>query len=521
MSSNSLSAPVGRSPRTGEGDPVQNRSDDVKLVRAMLLANGMPSNDSGSVDSGLLKLIEVMQKRAGVRPIDYVVDPGGLTEKKMRPAYDKMIKELGTGDCFRIDYKGKKILISKADKEQIEKATLDHLGKYIDIIGKSQEHNAKIVQEWMDAVDGTQGFLKAISFILVASVATLKSNLPTLSKNFGAAKEAAKAAHKAKDIKALTKTIPAMEKASNALTDEMLRFLKQIGASAKNMHGALKLTTSVGWAIVGAMATPVLVSAGAGMATATVIGSAGTALLSTGANELGRHAIGQKVTMGESLRNIIVDMIVGAAVGKAGSLKPAFVKNIAKSLTPGLAALLEGYVAKEVAEKFIERYLTNTVQSAALGIVTDILDVAKETIKKGGKCPSEKELKDKITKRIKETLLAGPFGEMGRFQKAWVHKKKPDLITKKLVPDTLKSSKFKNAELTDRQQRDLCAKVADAMTKSGTTKVIDKVIDKVSGKPTESQLLKSAETTLLSDSKIKAEVEKLIDAELKKMKVPA
>lgn len=78
MSSAKLTAPVGLSPRTSEGDDVKNKPEDVLLVRRMLEANKIgPLGSSKKMDAGLLKAIGAFQKKAGFKNPDKVVDPGG------------------------------------------------------------------------------------------------------------------------------------------------------------------------------------------------------------------------------------------------------------------------------------------------------------------------------------------------------------------------------------------------------------------------------------------------------------
>ena len=116
--------------------------------------------------------------------------------------------------------------------------------------------------------------------------------------------------------------------------------------------------------------------------------------------------------------------------------------------------------------------------------------------------------------------MAGIFGELGRFQTAWVHKRKSELIGKTLAPEILKS-KFKKVELTENQRRALIAKVETGVTKKLADTTIDAVVEKATGSETKNQLLKTAEKHFLKDADVRKAVEKAIEAELKRMKVPA
>jgi hypothetical protein len=61
MSQVKLSAPVGLSPRQGEGAKVANKKPDVIIVQEMLRASGLNVSVDGGVNAGLLKAILAYQ----------------------------------------------------------------------------------------------------------------------------------------------------------------------------------------------------------------------------------------------------------------------------------------------------------------------------------------------------------------------------------------------------------------------------------------------------------------------------
>src|SRR6056297_1369488 len=121
-----LKAPVGVfGPRETEGDPVRNAPADVELVRRMLKANGFNVPQGSKVDAGLIKAIHHMQKKAGIRNPDGVVDPGKRTFKAMLPKYEAALKAGEVGETVakpvpmkKIVWKGKELLLTEKDYEK-------------------------------------------------------------------------------------------------------------------------------------------------------------------------------------------------------------------------------------------------------------------------------------------------------------------------------------------------------------------------------------------------------------------
>lgn len=523
MAGKKISAPVGLSPRESRGDPVKNNPKDVELVRDMLRANGFDIQGGTTVDKPMLKYIAFMQKRAGVKPIDYVVDPGGLTDKKMRKLYDKQVAELGTGEVVKLVSGKNVIVVSKADYEKIKKEAAKELLAYGRVFRTTWKICDDLRAAWQGRINGAEGVLMSVSSILVVGSGHLVGaiKLPDM-RLFGKAMkaiEAAEAAAKAADMEKANKLFPQAEAATNKLIDDMERFCRETSLQAKRIHGGLELTQTAGWTIVGVLAAPTLISVGATAGTAAIMGSAGTAFLKTGVNELGKGVSGNSKGAFDAAWNIAMDTLIGAGTGAlTANFKGEFLDKCAKWAAPKLAAHLGGSISKKVAEKYIVLYFKTAGKTALLSAGTETMKLNRKLIEEGKL--TAKDFQNSAYSIIFGAVLSVPFAALSRWQRAWYDKNRPKFLADKMVPLVMKESSIE-VPLTARQTRDLEAKVAVAVNKKLGTKGIEAALAKAKGTETEAQLTKMAEEQMLKDNTVKDEVKKIMMAELKKMKATA
>lgn len=518
-----LSAPVGQSPRESEGKPVKNKADDVLLIRKMLEANKIgPLGTSKKVDAGLLKAIAAYQKKIGFKRPDQVVDPGGRTVTALLPKFKAVIAaeaKAAKEPKLEVTFRGKKIIVTQKEHDKLKAEVIKNLTPYMKSLIKNQKSCLETYQSYLDTAMIKDGVLNAVAQAIIIKAGSVKMPDNKLATRSISAAGKLERAISSKDLKQIDEALPAAEMAINAFSDDLLRFLKEFTGSAQTTGTVLMVSSAVCFAVVGALATPVLVT-GAGMSvgTATVVSGAGVGVLQSASQELGKHASGQKVTVWTSVQSIVIDGTIGGLTAGIGSKIPlGFCDDMAKAVAPRLASKVPFMATKEL-EKFIANYIAGSGQEVIKSAIGEAIKVVGK-IAKSGKAPTEKDFNDAVQSVLYSALLGGLVKNLGGFQKKWAYKNK-DMLQGKILPDRFaklaKDNKIPNT-LKAKLWAEVSNKVSDEMLKAG----YGAVISSASGKESESQLTDMAAKAVEKDKKL----QKLVDAEMlkamKKLKIEA
>lgn len=520
MSSDRLSAPVGVSPRTSEGKPVKNNAKDVVILRKMLEANKIgPLGNSNTMDAGLLKAIGAYQKRIGFKNPDRVVDPKGKTEKALLPAYQKALKEAAKIQMVRVRYKNQDLELTPQDYEKLKAQVFRRVERYVDALISNHETSMDIYQEYLDNAQAKNGWMTATVQAISMTVGSVKYPKDKIVFRSMKSVTGLKVAYVKKDLKLLDKALPEAEAAINDFNREIGRFLNDLVGGAQTTVTGLKVTQATCFTIVGVLAAPVLVT-GAGMSAtaAAVTSGASVSILQSGANELGKHASGQKQTVWGSVKNILIDGTVGAlTAGIANKIPLKFCDTMAKSLAGKLSAKVSFLSAKQL-EKLLVKYLSGTGQDAIKGAIGEVVNTAGNWIK-SGKAPTEKEFNEAVSKVLTGIVLSGPLKSLGGFQKKWAYQNK-NILQGQILPDRL-AHLAKNNNIPNTIKAKLYAEVMNKVSEPFMKAGLDEAIEQFKGDESEKQL----EAIATKAAKKHRGLQKLIDVEmkkaLKKYKVPA
>ena len=186
-----------------------------------------------------------------------------------------------------------------------------------------------------------------------------KGREPTSSRK--AAESAVKAlqsAARSNNFKGFESAVRKAETAVNKYGDEVYAWIEQLIGSGERWVTGLTITRDVSFVIFSAAAVTVAAPAtlAATVATASGVG-AGTAFMSSGANEVGRAIAGENVTLEGSAKAIGKSMLIGAL---AGGLGGGLGRWVGGHLAPKLA---EKIVAAPVAQKAVMRMVLGTARS--------------------------------------------------------------------------------------------------------------------------------------------------------------
>lgn len=522
MSSAKLTAPVGQSPRPSQGDDVKNKPEDVLLVRKMLEANKIgPLGTSNKMDAGLLKAIGAFQKKSGFKNPDKVIDPGGRTFTALLPAYKKQLAEeekAAKEPMVEVKYRGKTIYCTPKEYEAVKADVIKRLTPYMTSLLKNHDNALDTYTHYLDVAQMKDGVLNAVAQVIIIKAGSVK--MPNNKLCLASIKASGKLqrAMMSKDLKLIDEALPQAEIAIGAFSNDLLRFLKEFTGSAETTATVLMISSAACFAVVGALAAPVLVTAG-GMSAggAAVASGAGVGVLQSASQELGKHASGQKVTAWQSIQSIVIDGTVGGLTGGIGSKIPlGFCDDAAKWVAPKLASKV-AFLSGPQLQKFLTNYLAGSGQEV---IKTVLGEAVKEVgrIMKTGKAPTEKEFEAIVTSILYSALLGGVIKNLGGFQKKWAYKNR-EILQGQIFPDRL-AKLAKGNDIPNVLKAKLWAEVANKVSDEALKIGYGAIVSSATGKESEAQMVDLAAKAAQKDKALISLIDKELEKALKKHKVP-
>jgi hypothetical protein len=419
---------------------------------------------------------------------------------------------------MKVRYQGKDIIVTEAELKKVTDKVLAQADRMAKVYRRQHDFNESVFEDYNDTAMMKDGIMDAIAQGVIVTVGRVKMiDVGILIKSLRAI-SALEIAIKKKDLKGIEATMPEAARALNAFNADVNRFLKKFIGSAQNTVTVLEITRTGCFMVVGALAAPVVVSGlGVSAVTAAIATGGGVAVLESAAMEIGKHAAGQKLTVWDSVKTVGIDGTIGVATaGISKKLPLKFVDDIAD----GLAGKVGGRVKSlsgPAAKKFVTMYLKEGMGDGIKTALGESVKIVGNSAKKG-KMPTEKEFKAAFSEIVLSSITAGPLKNLKKFEAQWAMKNH-NLISKKVAPDILAKYMKKNALGKVEQAaiiKAVTSKVADKTAKFG----LEKTFDTLTGKEGASEMIRAAEVEVLKDKKTQSLVEKAIQEELKKRKIP-
>lgn len=162
------------------------------------------------------------------------------------------------------------------------------------------------------------------------------------------------------DFKKIEQAMRASEKPINEAYFVMKKYQKEVEGAAGSWLTALEYTKKGSFAIVGALATPMAVSAAGSAVLGNAIVGGGTAFLSSASNEIGKGIVGTSDGAGEAVKAVGLDTFVGAGV--TGLIRSKKGQDLIQGVTNRVVGQFAGrYMSKAstaVVKKYAVQYLT-------------------------------------------------------------------------------------------------------------------------------------------------------------------
>ena len=525
MTNNTLSAPVGRSPREGNGDDVKNAPDDVDMLRRMLRANGLMVAETGAFEPGLLKAIEAAQKKAGIKVPDGVIDPIGKTADWLRPKFLRAEAERASEDARVRDLKlvemtlqGEKLVILQKEHQKLVEATLDRLIRYCKSVCASHEAAQTHYRHYLDVATMERGLANAVMQAVIVKTFSVKWPDERASHAAIRATGALERAMTQRSLQGLMDTLPAAEQAISDFQFEMNRFSREFQGGAEMTGIVTGITATACFAVVGVLASAVLVAPAVGltMAQASVASGAGVGVLSSMSKELGSHAAGMDVSVAGSVGRVVVDGIIGAVGGWVTEKVPVgFVDDMAKSAAMRFGAQFPGVAMPQV-KLFFMNYFQGAGSETIKASITESVGIVGKMAKEQ-RMPTQKDFAAAVDGVLIAALSGGVMKNLGSFGKTF--ETDADLyVGRDMVPDMLKKL-LGPGVLSDTQTRKLTVDAVNAVS-GEVAKVGWGVVLEGAGDASVGTMTRLALDAVGRNAQIRKSLEVELERALKKAKIP-
>lgn len=528
MASIKLTGSVGN-PKARATPKVQNRPQDVKLVRQMINANTNTHavKMSDKVDAELFKAIGVMNIKAKQRPPQYVIDPGDATFKHMLKKYSAKVKEQGKVDYVKFTYGGKEQWVTKPEFIRCKTAIYKKLKKIAKIYRSQYDHYDKICADYDDVAMVNQGMMKA--FVHVVSIKTggvkpvntkYRFDTATHLNNLDKALAKVKAnigSVRGNGLDGLKPVLKKVEIMLKAFIRDVMRFLKQFSGAAGRAATVLKITATTAFAVLTAMAAPALVAGTSitSAGTAAIAAGTGTKVMESASNELGRHLSGEKLTVTGSLKDIAIDGTVAAITGGIGNKLPlSFLDDAAGPLSKEAMKKVKG-LTQEQCKILVKRYMAEGGSEMVKESFSKTVELVGNSFK-SGKAPTKADMQAAFCDVVFKGLSAGMLNDMGKFTRGYSMK------AYALIPDKMVDEAFAKASkgipigkvLRGKILNEVAKKESEAITKAG----FDYIVETAQGGEGMAKLKELAQTGVRKNSNVKKRIEAAIAKELKAQK---
>jgi hypothetical protein len=420
-------------------------------------------------------------------------------------------------DKFAVTYRGKTYQVTADELEKLKDQVFSRLDGYIKSLISSNKLNQKTVLEYQESAEIRNGFFDAVTQAIIVKAGRVKYPNPALASASNKACENLARAVGGRNLAQLNTALPLAEKAVNAFSADVMRFLNEFIGSAGTTATVLQVTSATCFAVVGALAAPVLVAGGMSAAGAAAAAGGGVSVLSSAANELGGAASGQKVNLWESVKNVAIDGTLGALTGGIGAKIPlGFVEKMAKGLAGRLVSKVPGVTAAQLAP-FITKYLQGTGEETIKSAIGEGITLVGK-IAKSGKAPTEKDFEEAVMKVLATALTAGVLKNLGSFNKSWAMKSRATLEGQ-IFPDALKAVMKGNNQLPPVIKAKVWAEVMGKVQEQVTQAGMNEALGAAKGAFDEAKMTAEAEKALKKDARLRKLVEEEMKKSLKKNKI--
>ncbi len=364
-------------------------------------------------------------------------------------------------DMVEVNWKGKTYQLTEADAQRIRQHVVDTLRPYVDSLSRTLALNVKTLQKYRDTAEFNNNALKAVSLLVVMRVGGIEIPGTTLADRATAAMKKVEGLMSATKLAQLAPAIAEAERATNALSDETMKFLNKLTGTSNNVGTGLSVATAAGFAILGVVAGAALVGAGASAVAAGAISAASVKALEGEINLLGKLALGQPLDPWDVVSLNVDTLIAGITGGISGAIKPEIMGPIAKAAAAKVAPRVTSMTAEQI-EKLLLKHLTGAGAGVATNALNQTLETLAEMAKKG-RLPTEKELIGYLQTNLIGLLTAG-FMQGLEAGNTKMTQKVSELFESKLVPDAVK--KIATAAVDNKKIREIAVEVAKKLTEN-------------------------------------------------------
>lgn len=512
----------------------RNDPADVELLRRMLFANGYKVQQGGPAGPDLYREIIKAAGDNGIEMESALVEPNSPLTKALKARYERAKKDgdaggggggEGSGKGIRmlvVECNGKTLKMLGEDYKRAVDVVCKSLERYINQLARAQTQNRKVLVDYNYAWSSRKSFLESVAQVTTVKAGRIKPIDEALANAAHAAVLAASSAVYGRKIAGLDTKMKEAEKQVSASSRDVDRFLKEFTGSAGNVATVLTATSAVGFAIVGAMAAPIIApQLGISVAAAGVLSQGSVAVVSSLSTDLGKVTANaaDKVTFYQALNNATIDGLVAAATAGIGNKLPlGFVGKISEKIAPKIAAKVGGVSAQQLTP-VITRFLTGAGEEGCKSAVGEVMTYLGKKVKAGGMALSSDDFNEAVTKIVLSTVTGGLVKKLGEVNDGAVKELQEGMegtiVTS--IRDVLKGKS--NAALTPKIEKAVSDAIAQKYAEEVTKIGLNATYSQIKGSESVGELVKWVKANALTHPKTKKMLEKAILEELKKRKL--
>lgn len=415
----------------------------------------------------------------------------------------------------KLQWRGKTYQMTEADARAGRQAVVDALRPYVESLDRHLKLSISMHEEYLETAQLKNGVLKAVSQMVVMKVASIDFPSTSLSARATSALTRAQGAMSESRVAQLGPALQEAEAAINAYRDDIARYLEQMGASAQATGTALTVTSAAGFAILGAWGAAALAPIVASEAAAAAMSAAAVKVMQSGAEELGKAALGQDVTAWQSVSRVVLDGVVAFITGGiAGKVKPELLGPITKRAAASIASRVTSMTVDQI-DALLLRYLAGPGVGVATTAVNQVLETVAEMVKKG-RAPTEKELSDYLQNFL-IGLLASGFMKTLELGEGKLGGRLSQLFETKLVPDAVK--RIATATVSSTEIRKIAVEVVKKLTEDAMKAAGNHIAGSARGNESADGLAALGEAGITADSRLRQAIDAEVKAQLKKRSI--
>ena len=365
-----------------------------KLLNRVLLRGRV--RETGALDRGTIAALREFQTEFGLRP------PNGVLDDRLMA----ILRGAANADVpkCQIVVDGKTYLLTEGNYRQLVNRTKEELHRVMQQLDFAIGW-ARNQWDYMKKLDDDHYIVSYWVDVYTKSRLPSESLINSAERTFGACQKALDSGNLA-DFGPLFRDA---QKQCNIARSAIKKYTAEVIDGAGSITTGLQLIGDTTFVVVGALATPVVASLGAGALVAGVVAGGGVSAVESLSTQVGKGIAGSSKGIGDAALTVLCDTLIGGAVGLV--LKGKAGEKLLAKISAAVAKRLGGEIFKKASEKAVVGWLIAYFKKNG----ADILERVMEDTLKAYKSNAHRLTVDKFCDIVVEDVVTeGIFSRLGK-----------------------------------------------------------------------------------------------------------